>query len=78
MRGSAVSNARVVLRPKVGEPVILKSNAIGLYRSHISKDVRPDELEVSCEKDGYKQARIVRRSTQGAANVETNCMMQRL
>jgi hypothetical protein len=78
MRGSAVSNAKVVLRPKEGEPVVIQSNAIGLYRSHISKDVRPDQVEISCEKDGYKQARVVRRSTQGAANVETNCMLQRL
>jgi hypothetical protein len=77
-RGSVVSDARVVLRPKAGEPVVLKSNALGLYRSHLSKDVRPDEVEVSCEKDGYKQARVVRRSGAGAANVETNCTMQRL
>jgi hypothetical protein len=77
-RGSAVSGAQVVLKPKAGEPVVLKTNAIGLYRSHISKDVRPADVEVSCEKDGYKQARVVRRTAPGAANVETNCTMQRL
>jgi len=77
-RGSAVPGAQVVLKPKAGEPVVLKTNAIGLYRSHISQDVRPADVEVSCEKDGYKQARVVRRSGQSAANVETNCTMQRL
>jgi hypothetical protein len=77
-RGAVLSDARVVLQPKAGEPVVLKSNALGLYRSHISKDVRPADVQVSCEKDGYKQTRVVRRSTPGAANVETNCTMQRL
>jgi hypothetical protein len=68
-----------LLRPKGGgEPIVIKSNALGLYRSHVSKDVKPDQVEISCEKDGYKQTRVVRRSTQGAANVETNCTMQRL
>ena len=30
-----------MLRPKSGEPVVLKSNVLGLYRSHISKEVQP-------------------------------------
>jgi hypothetical protein len=77
-RGSPVSGASVVLRPKAGDPVEIKSNAIGLYRSHIGKDVRPDEVEVSCGKDGFKQVRVQRRSVPGAANVETNCTLQRL
>jgi hypothetical protein len=77
-RGSALPGARVVLRPKAGEPVVLKANAVGLYRSHISKDVRPADVEVSCAKDGYKQARVARRSAAGAANVETDCTLQRL
>jgi len=78
VRGSVLPDARVVLKAKAGEPVVLKSNALGLYRSHLSKDIRPHDVEVSCEKDGYKQVRVVRRSTPGAANVETNCTLQRL
>jgi hypothetical protein len=78
VRGSPVSDARVVLKPKSGEPVVLKSNVLGLYRSHVSKDVRPDEVEVSCDKDGYKQTRVLRRTGAGGANIETNCTLQRL
>jgi hypothetical protein len=79
-RGSPVSDARVVLRAKAGEPVVLKSNVLGLYRSHLSKDVRPDEVQVSCEKDGFKQVRVARRNAPGAndMNIETNCTLQRL
>jgi hypothetical protein len=77
-RGSAVPGAQVVLKPKTGEPVLLKTNAIGLYRSHISKNVRPADVEISCAKDGYKQARVARRSAATAASVETDCTLQRL
>src|SRR5262245_133603 len=79
-RGSPVAEAKVVLRPKTGEPVVLKSNVLGLYRSHVSKEARPDDVEVSCEKDGYKQARVIRRTAPGAKDmfIETNCTLQRL
>jgi len=77
-RGAPVSDARVVLQPKTGEPVVLKSNVLGLYRSHINKDVRPDEVQLICEKQGYRQAAVQRRAQASAANVETNCTLQRL
>jgi hypothetical protein len=79
-RGSPVADARVVLQPKSGEPLVLKSNVLGLYRSHVSKGVRPDEITVSCDKNGYKQVNVARRNPPGATdmNIETNCTMQRL
>jgi hypothetical protein len=79
-RGSPVSEARVVLRPKSGEVVEIKTNVLGLYRSHVRKGVAPDDVEVSCEKDGYKQQRVLRRTPPGstAALIETNCTLQRL
>jgi hypothetical protein len=80
-RGSPVSEARVILRPKSGgDTVEIKTNVLGLYRSHVRKEVRPDDVEISCEKDGYKQQRVQRRTPQGstAALIETNCTLQRL
>jgi hypothetical protein len=77
-RGSPVSDARVVLQPKGGEAVVLKTNVLGLYRSHINKDVRPDDVAVSCDKTGYQQAGVQRRAQANAANVETNCTLRRL
>jgi hypothetical protein len=76
LRGSPVLDARVVLRPKTAEPVTLKTNVLGLYRSHIGKEVRPDDVEVSCEKAGYKQAGVVRRPGTNDRAVETT--LQRL
>ena len=46
-RGSPLVDAQVVLQPKKGKTVSLKSNALGLYRGHISKDVRPDDVQIS-------------------------------
>jgi hypothetical protein len=79
-RGSPVADARVVLQPKTGEPMVLKSNVLGLYRSHVSKGVVPDDITVSCDKNGFKQVKVARRNPPGATdmNIETNCTMQRL
>lgn len=79
-RGSSVPEAQVMLRPKAGEPVMIKTNTLGLYRTHISGQVRPDDVEVSCEKAGYRQVRVARRNAPGSrdAMIETNCTLQRL
>src|SRR3954470_14676854 len=79
-RGSPVSEAVVMLRPKSGKPVPLQSNALGLYRGHISKDVRPDDVQISCEKSGYKQVKVYRRTPPGSKDmfIETECTLQRL
>jgi hypothetical protein len=78
-RGSPVADAQVMLQPKNGGAVALKSNVIGLYRGHISKDVPPDEVQISCVKTGYKQIKVNRRTPPGnnAMFVETECTMQR-
>lgn len=78
-RGAPVSDAQVILKPKIGEPVVLKSNVLGLYRSHITKDVQPADVEISCGKTGYKQTRVSRRAGQEKdRHIETNCTLQRL
>jgi hypothetical protein len=79
-RGSPVTGAQVALQPKKGKPMLLKSNVLGLYRGHISKDVLPDDVQISCEKTGYKQTKTNRRTPPGnnLMFVETECTMQRL
>jgi hypothetical protein len=78
-RGSPVSGAEVILKPKQGEPVVLKSNVLGLYRSHVTKDVQPADVEVSCGKAGYRQTGVLRRPGQeNDRHIETNCTLRRL
>ena len=78
-RGSPVTDAMVKLQPKKGKLVTLKSNALGLYRGHISKDVMPDDVQIACEKSGFKQTKVYRRTPPGKTNmfIETECTMQR-
>lgn len=78
-RGTPVPDAQVILRPKQGEPVVLKSNVLGLYRSHITKETVPAEVEVSCGKVGYRQTGVLRRpGANSDMHVEINCTLQRL
>jgi hypothetical protein len=79
-RGVPVSDAQVVLRPKTGEAVTIKTNVLGLYRSHVSKEVAPDDVQISCEKSGYQQKNVFRRTPPGAKDmfIETDCTLQRL
>ena len=80
VRGAPVSDAQVFLTPKAGEAVTLKTNVLGLYRSHVNKDVMPDDVAVSCEKSGYKQDKVFRRTPPGAKDmfIETDCTLRRL
>lgn len=79
-RGAPVADASVKLMPKSGEPVTIKTNVLGLYRSHVRKGVEPDEVAVSCDKTGYRQARVYRRTPPGSKDmfIETDCTLQKL
>ena len=78
--GSPVPDAQVILRPKTGDAVTIKTNVLGLYRSHVRKEVAPDDVSVSCSKDGFKLARVFRRTPPGSKDmfIETDCTLQPL
>ena len=72
-----VAEASVVLKPKDGEAIVVKSNVLGLYRTHVKS--KPDDVTVSCEKSGYKQVSITRRTQAAdAPSIETSCTLERL
>ncbi len=79
-RGTPVSDAEVVLHPKAGQPITIKTNVLGLYRSHISKETVPDDVSVTCGKNGYKETSVYRRTPPGSKDmfIETECTLQRL
>jgi hypothetical protein len=81
IRGVQVPSAQVVLRQKNGAPaIVLPTNELGVYRGHIARDVVPDDVEISCEKSGYKQTAVYRRAPPGTKSmfVETDCTLQAL
>jgi hypothetical protein len=53
---------------------------LGLYRSHISKETVPDDVSVTCSKNGYKETSVYRRTPPGSKDmfIETECTLQRL
>jgi Carboxypeptidase regulatory-like domain len=61
--------------------LVTRSTATGAYRVRgFNKDVRPDEVKISCEKEGYRQARVFRYpSPKGkpVKSVETECRLQK-
>jgi len=77
-RGLGVAGAEVLLTPKQGEAVTLKTNVLGIYRAHVAKDTPPDQVEVTWRKEGYRQSALVRRGQANAKANETNCTLQRL
>jgi hypothetical protein len=76
-KGSNIANAKVILKSKSGEKVELKSNVLGVYRSHFNKDTKPADVELICEKAGFKQIKVVNRSASVGRYVESDCIMQK-
>jgi hypothetical protein len=78
--GAPISGVQFVLTPKTGEAVTIKTNVLGLYRSHVRKGVVPDDVSVACSKDGFKTTQVYRRTPPGSKDmfIETDCTLQKL
>ena len=76
-RGVTIPGARVVLRAQSGKTVEAKTNAMGMYRTHVSKDAKPEEIALTCDKDGYKHSKFMRRTHPGTSpnNIELDCVV---
>jgi hypothetical protein len=73
-RGVAIEGAHVNVKSRNIE-FVTTTDAIGNYRLVTQMD--PDQSELSCKKEGYRQSGIVRRSAPGASSpIEIDCMLQ--
>jgi hypothetical protein len=79
-RGVPVRDAKVTASHKV-LTLVTRTNATGAYRLRgFQKDVRPEEVTISCAMDGYRQVRVFRQpSPKGkpVKSVETECRLRR-
>ena len=76
--GASVPDAGVRLAAKGRDPLIVRTNTVGAYRASFGKDVDADDVVISCEKNGYKQARVFRRTAQDAPRqipIEIECIL---
>src|SRR5262245_43734596 len=80
--GSTVPDAKVTVALKNRGGVVTRTDLLGTYKvPGFGKDVDPAEVEISCDKQGYKQQRVVRRSrttTDPKIPIETECTLQRI
>jgi hypothetical protein len=76
-RGAAIADAHVNVTHK-NMSFVTTTDVIGGYR--ISTTTDPDESEVSCRKDGYRQSGTTRRTPPGGprAPIEIDCILQRV
>jgi hypothetical protein len=76
-RGVTVPGARVVLKARGGKSVEVKTNLMGLYRTHVSKDAKPEDIELTCDKAGYTHSKFMRRTHPGTSttNIELDCVV---
>jgi hypothetical protein len=78
--GPGIDDAKVTAELK-GGALVTATDILGLYKiPGFGQGVNPDDVAISCSKDGYKQANIVRRPH--AANddkdpIEIDCYLQK-
>jgi hypothetical protein len=61
--------------------LVTRTTATGAYRVRgFNKDVSPDQVKISCEKEGYRQVRVFRYPLpkgKPVKSVETECRLQK-
>jgi len=79
--GATVPDAKVTVAVKDRGGVVTRTDALGAYKvPGFGKEIDPKEVLISCEKQGYKQVRVFRRTAPDAdpkVPIETECTMQR-
>jgi hypothetical protein len=80
--GTTVPDAKVSVSPKNGITIVTRTDALGTYKiPGFGNEIDPKDVEVACDKTGYKQLRVVRRSspsTDPKIPIETECTLQRI
>jgi hypothetical protein len=76
--GASVPDATVTLAAKGRDAVSTRTNSVGVYRASFGKDVDANDVVISCEKTGFKQVRVLRRTAPGASSqtpIEIECTL---
>lgn len=80
--GRTLPDVKVTVGIKDRGGVVTRTDALGAYKvPGFGKEVDPKDVEITCDKPGYRQQRILRRTRPTNADpkipVETECTMQR-
>jgi len=79
--GPGVADAKVTASLKAGGALVTRTDIMGVYRiSGFGKDINPDDVTITCAKDGYVEASVQRQPrTPGDSKdpIETECYMKK-
>ncbi len=77
--GAGIADAEVSASLKQGGAIATRTDILGVYKiPGFAKDVNPDDVVISCAKDGYTQANVVRRPPRDPKDpIETECYLQK-
>jgi hypothetical protein len=77
--GGTIPDAKVTVGIANRGGVVTRTDALGAYKvPGFGKEVDPKEVQVTCEKEGYKQTKVSRRAAKADAPIiETECTLQR-
>jgi hypothetical protein len=78
--GKIIADARVKADLKGRAAMVTRTNALGMYKiPELTKDIGPNDVTISCSKEGYQQIRTFRRTSQNAKPpIQVECTLQRL
>ena len=80
-RGAPIRDAKVSASYKNSLTLVTRTNATGAYKVRgFKKEVSPNDVTISCSKEGYKQVRVFRRPLvkgKPVKSVETDCRLER-
>src|SRR5437763_16911262 len=80
--GATIPDAKVTVAVTNRGCVVTRTDLLGTYKvPGFGKEVDPKDVEVACDKQGYKQLRVVRRSVPSndpKIPIETECTLQRI
>jgi hypothetical protein len=80
--GATMPDAKVTVGVKGRGGVVTRTDLLGAYKvPGFGKEVDPKEVEITCDKPGFKQVKTLRRPRAANADVkipiETECTLQR-
>jgi hypothetical protein len=81
LRNAPINDAKITLKITSGLTYVTRTDRAGIYRVRgLGKQVNPNEVVISCSKEGYQQVRVVRRPIprgKAVKSIETECRLQR-
>jgi hypothetical protein len=79
--GPGIADAKVTAELKERGALVTRTDIMGVYKiPGFGKDVNPDDVKITCAKDGFKEANVLRRPRDGGDTkdpVEIECYLKK-